>query len=309
MKPSAPHNRDWRYWRNLGVVALGGCVVGYLLLQFVALPIISAYGYSHPQRLAVCCQTPADLGMTYEEVSVTTADNLTLRGWYIPSQNRAAIILLHPLAANRLATLAGAKMLAQHGYGLMLLDLRAHGASDGEVFPYGGPEAQDLRAVITYLQNRPDLDAARIGVMGWSLGGQVGILAAAYLPEIKAVVADGPGATALEDWPPPRTFGEWLYVPVDIAFYQVMPLYTGVTTPLSIKQAIAQIAPRPTLLISADFELEKHRLEYFINAAQEPKSLWVVPGANHIEGLSQSPQAYEEKVVRFFEAALLGSEP
>jgi pimeloyl-ACP methyl ester carboxylesterase len=309
MKSSASHKGDWRYWRNLGVFALGSCGVGYFLLQFVAFPVISAYGYSHPQRLAVCCYTPADLGLIYEDVSFTTIDNLTLHGWYIPSQNQAAIILLHPLASNRMGTLEGAKMLAKHGYGLLLLDLRAHGESDGELFPYGGPEVEDLRGAITYLQNRTDIDPTRIGVMGWSLGGQVGILGAANLPAIKAVVADGPGATALEDWPPPRTFGEWLYLPVDIAFYQIMPLYTGVPSPLSIKQAIGQIAPRPILLISADFELEKHRMEYFLNAAQEPKSLWVIPGANHIEGISKSPQAYEEKVVKFFNEALLGISP
>ncbi len=145
--------------------------------------------------------------------------------------------------------------------------------------------------------------------MGWSLGAQVSILAAARIPDIKAVVADGPGATAFEDWPPPRTFREWLYVPIDYLFYQVMPLYTSVSDPISVKQAIGQISPRPILLISADFETEKYRMEYYINAAQEPKSLWVILGTNHIEGISKYPQEYEEKVVSFFDEALLITEP
>lgn len=285
------------------------CVVGFCLLQFVAYPIISAYGYAHPKRLAVCCYTPAELNLIYEDVSITTPDNLTLHGWYIPSQNGAAIILLHPLASNRIGTLQGAKMLAKHGYGLLLLDLRAHGESEGEIFPYGGPEAEDLKGAISYLQMRSDVDTTRIGIMGWSLGAQVSILAAARIPEIKAVVADGPGATAFEDWPPPRTFSEWLYMPLDYVFYQVMPLYTSVNDPISVKQALGQISPRPLLLISADFDIEKYRMEYFINAAQEPKSLWVIQGTNHIEGINKYSDEYEERVVTFFDEALLTNEP
>ncbi len=154
MTSTPKHKRGRRYWRNLGLFAFVSCLVGLCLLQFVAFPIISAYGYAHPKRLAVCCDTPADIDLIYEDVSITTTDNITLRGWYIPSENGAAIILLHSLASNRIGTLQGAKMLAEHGYGLLLLDLRAHGESDGEIFPYGGPEAEDLKGVISYLQMR-----------------------------------------------------------------------------------------------------------------------------------------------------------
>ena len=37
-----------------------------------------------------------------------------------------------------------------------------------------------------------------------------------------------------------------------------------------------------------------------------PKSLWLIPGAGHIEGLSKRPEAYEERIVSFFDRALLG---
>ncbi len=301
--------RGFRYWRNLFVFTLACCTIGFCFLQYVAYPIILANGLAHPKRMAVCCQTPADFGAVYDDVSITTDDRLTLRGWYIPSRNRAAIILLHPIAANRVGTLRGAQMLSRHGYGLLLLDLRAHGESDGERLTLGGPEAQDLRAVVAYLQRRPDIDPERVGIMGWSLGAQVGILAAALEPGIKAVVADGPGAAAFEDWPVPKTLEERLYVPFDLVFYQAMPFFTGVTHPLSIRQAIGQLSPRPVLLISADSYFERARMEYFMDAAKEPNSLWVVQQAGHIEGISKRPAEYEEKVVDFFNKALLGNAP
>ncbi len=194
-------------------------------------------------------------------------------------------------------------------YGVLLLDLRAHGESDGQVLPFGGPEIEDVRAAVNYLQTRPNVDPRRIGVIGWSLGAQIGLLGAARIPDVKAVVADGPGATTREDWPPPQTPGEWFYVPFDLVFYQVQPMFTHVTQPLSVKSAVAQIAPRPLLLISSGSEYEEHRMRYFYDAASEPKSLWVIPEATHIDGLNKQPDEYEEKVVRFFEEALLGNNP
>lgn len=309
MKPVKKFKRDFQYWRNLGLFTLVICFVSVCFLQFLAIPIISAYGYSHPKRAPVCCYTPKDMGLSYEEIVLKTPENLTLHGWYIPPQNGAVIILLHPLASNRMATLPAAKMLAKHGYGSLLLDLRAHGESDGDFFPYGGPEAEDLQSAISYLLARPEVDNERIGAMGWSLGAQVSILAAAQFSEIKAVIADGPGATAFEDWPPPLTFSERLYVPVDFMFYQAMPFYTNVDEPISIKEAMSQISPRPILLISADFETEKRRIEYFMSVAQEPKSLWVIPGANHIEGINLFPFEYEEKIVNYFNESLLDNKP
>lgn len=309
MKLVSWHRHGWRYWRNLALFALGSSLVGLFLIQYVGIPVFLAYGYSHPQRLAVCCYTPADLGWTYEEVTVTTSDNLALRGWYIPSHNRAAVLLLHPEASNRLGTIDGAKLLVRHGYGVLLLDIRAHGDSDGQVLPFGGPESEDVRAAVGYLQTRSDIDSDRIGVMGWSLGAQVALLGAARTPAVRAVVADGPGATTREDWPPAQTLGEWFYVPFDFVFYRVQPIFTRVADPLSIKSAVAQIAPRPLLLISSGQAFEERRIGYFYDAAQEPKSLWVIPEATHIAGLSKRPEEYEEKVVEFFSAALLGSAP
>ncbi len=40
--------------------------------------------------------------MKYEDVALTTSDGLRLSGWYIPSQNGAAVILLHGYGTNRI---------------------------------------------------------------------------------------------------------------------------------------------------------------------------------------------------------------
>jgi len=154
------------------------------------------------------------------------------------------------------------------------------------------------------LQSREDIDPDRIGAMGLSLGAQVSLLGAARSKAIKAVVADGPCCTTFEDWPRPQTLGEWLYVPYDFVFFRMLRWHTGVAEPVPVQEAIAHIAPRPVLLIGGG--PEQNMLERHYRAAQEPKALWIIPEAGHIDGFSKRPEEYEQKIVNFFDQALLG---
>jgi pimeloyl-ACP methyl ester carboxylesterase len=296
--------KRWHYWRNLLLFGLGSCLVAALFIQFVAYPYFMAYRHTHPKRLMVCCQMPDDLGMNYEDVSFETSDGLTLQGWYIPSSNKASIILLHGIGSNRMMMLEMARILAEEGYGVLLFDLRAHGESEGEIVPFGGPEGEDVRGAVEYLQKREDVEPKQIGLLGWSLGAQVGILGAADGVEVQAIVADGPGATTFEDWPMPQTVEEWWYLPFDFMYYKFLPYQSGVKEPVSLRDAIKQIAPRSLLLISGG-GIEQHRVSSLFEVAGTPKELWVIPEVRHLGGLSARPEEYKEKVVRFFDETLL----
>jgi fermentation-respiration switch protein FrsA (DUF1100 family) len=306
MKETTRKKRGCRYWLNLGLFAMVMGCIGLLFLQYVGHPYFLSRGWAHPDSPAVCCITPADHDLDYEDVSFVTRDGLTLRGWYIPSQNRAAVILTHGIGANRMAVLGIAEMLARNGFGVLLFDLRVHGESDGELLPFGGNEAEDVRGAAAYLQTRPDVDPDRIGAMGLSLGAQVSILGAAGTDTIQAVVADGPCCTTRKDLPSPKSVQDWLYVPYDYVFFQMLPWHTGVSDPVSVREAIAKIAPRPILLIGGGSE--RNMQEYLFRAAGEPKSLWIIPEAGHIDGSSVRPKEYEERIVDFFRMALLGED-
>jgi fermentation-respiration switch protein FrsA (DUF1100 family) len=303
MKKPEHKKRGCRYWRNLGVFTALVSFAGLLFLLYAGHPFYLSHGWSHPKRLAVCCTTPADRNMDYKEVSFTTGDGLTLRGWYVPSQNRAAVILTHPLASNRMEMLDVAEMLVRNGYGVLLFDLRAHGESEGEILPFGGNEAEDVRGAAAYLQTRPDVDPDRIGAMGFSLGAQVSILGAAVTDAVKAVVADGPCCTTFKDWPPPESLSDWLYKPYDLVFFSMLRWRTGVSDPVSVQEAIAQISPRPILLVGGGSE--RSMLGHHYEAAGEPKTLWIIPEAGHTSGLRVRPEEYEERIVGFFDQALL----
>ena len=93
----------------------------------------------------------AKLGAAYEDVSFTTSDGLELHGWYVPSKNGAAVIAF----PGRSGPQAHARMLARHGYGVLLFDRRGEGASDGDSNLFGWGGDKDILAAIEYLKTRP----------------------------------------------------------------------------------------------------------------------------------------------------------
>ncbi len=296
--------RGCRYYLRLLSVACiggllvfcGGCEIMYVESMTVPLP-------STP-----CCLTPADLGLSYENVTISSVDNVQLSGWYIPSQNRAAVILLHGYGSNRAMMLPTAQALARHGYGVLLYDLRAHGQSSGAWRTMGWLDLNDIPAALAFLQHRQDVNPERIGIHGFSVGGQIAIRAGAQYNAIKAVIAEEPGFVKIEDAPAPKPdlieLGAYAMNWVD---ERGIELRTGVPAPTGIADLIGKIAPRPIFIMGSGGSLSDRLAAHFYDLAGNPKTLWQVPETYH-GGIPQArPQEYESKIVSFFDQALLSS--
>ena len=79
---------------------------------------------------------------------LTTDDHLKLAAWYVPSHNRAAIIAVHGFNGNQTHTLIHTQALAEHGYGVLMLDMRAYGESGGELFAASWNSDRDVMAAV-----------------------------------------------------------------------------------------------------------------------------------------------------------------
>ncbi len=278
-------------------------------MSCVALNVVLAYtGASaaiHPAQGPVCCTTPADLSLPYENITLTTADGLKLQGWYIPAQNRAAVIALHGYGGNRLGALGYAEMLAKHGYGVLLYDQRASGESEGDVLSWGWRDVGDVAAAIDFLKTRSDVDPKRLGVVGCSTGAEIALGAGAQFDDLKAVVADALNYTSAQDVPAPQYLEEWLTMPMYPLFIKFMEWKSGASAPLSLSEAAQRIAPRPLLLIAEGDEFEQRATQRYYELAREPKSLWIIPEATHCGGLQVRHDEYEQRMITVFDQALL----
>jgi hypothetical protein len=288
--------RRRRYLRRLAIVACAP-VLALAIGWFVIFPVGLGYIYTHtsPQP------SEPNLGVPYETVTITTDGGLELGASYVRSQNRAAI-LLYPGASRT----DEARVLIAHGYGVLLLDPRGQGGSEGDAVRWAGDE--DLLAGAAYLQRRPEVDADRVGAMGFSIGGEMLLRAAAESDSIHAVVSEGAGDRVGET--DSSGIVRVLVDPSQAVMTAATTVFSNHLPPPPIADRIGEIAPRPVLLIYADPGIggESTRQPEFFVAAGEPKAIWRVPGSSHTGGIDAQPAEYERRVTAFFDAALLGTD-
>jgi hypothetical protein len=183
-----------------------------------------------------------------EDFTVRAPDGVTLRGWIVtaPRPNGSWVLLFHGVADNRVGVIGQSEFLLRAGYNVVMMDARAHGASEGAMATYGWLERNDTRAIIDALvQNevaryveeqvrtgkakavilenaRPKdlLNPSRlpnprpgtpdhIFALGESMGAGIALQSAAVEPRIEGVVAEASFANLREasyDYAGMRTF-------------------------------------------------------------------------------------------------------
>lgn len=296
--------RLWRatpgWWRLLGLP------VAFLLLEFAVIPVTVAIYATNVPATQLEEVTPADRGLTYQDVTLRGDDGVQLSAWYVPSTNGAAVVALHGAGSTRTAVLDEAGVLARHGYGVLMLDARGHGRSSGTAMDFGWWGDRDVALAVRWLQTRPDITSGRIGALGMSMGGEEAIGAAASNPAIRAVVAEGALWRGSMDagWLPRDASGY-----IERGMLAVQTMFTGLLTdapqPISLRRAVAAIAPRPVLLIAGTPEIRGDC--YLRGAAPGNVQLWELPDTPHVGGLSRHPAEWEARVIGFLNHALLAA--
>ena len=286
--------RSVRSWPRRLLLVPAGLVVG----AYVVAPVGGAVYLSHLPRTEVCCSE--GLGAAYEEVTFPTSDGLTLSGWYIPSRNGAAVMAIHGAGGNRRGPVPHAAMLARHGYGVLLFDLRGHGRSEGRPLGHAWNSERDVAAALEYLHGRPDVDPERIGGLGLSTGAEV-LIYAATNGTIKAVVAEGAGVTSLAELRLLPGRGKWIFAPFIWANATATEVLAGVGPSEPLREQTERVPPGRLLLISSRQEAPINR----VYAEGTNAEHWEIRDAGHTAGLKTHPEAYEARVIAFFDRALL----
>lgn len=274
------------------------CAIFYYLLR----PIYLGFRFAYPPRLRVSYFTPTSLGVSYEDIALHTRDNIQLKGWYIHSRNGAAVLLLHGVSGNRLETIQHAEALIRAGYGVMMLDLRAHGESGGRTFGRSQRLIDDVLTAVAWLRKRPDVNDAGLGVLGVAVGGTFALQAAAQTVAIRAVVVDGTAVATMADFPEPAHLIEKLIGwPFQRLFMTVANYFSKLPPLKSHNLAIVKrIAPRPILIIANGRRLGYRISQRLFDTAVEPKQLWHIPEAASTRSWRVRPQEYDQKMVHFF---------
>jgi len=288
-------------------VVLPACAIVLLLgLAFVLRILISNYRDERADYIRTppqpVSQHPERTGIAgLHEVRFRDAGATELAGWYAASRNRAAVVLVHGTGADRSGVLVETQFLAEAGFGVLAIDLPGQGASAGET-QWGPAERRAISGAVQWLSVQPDVDPQCIGGLGLSMGAYVMTQAAVLDARLRAVVLGAsPNDVVEQNWVSSARWGLLSQLPVYWALRASAQTYD-----LLPKDVIGRIAPRSVFIIGGEHDtaVPRYMAEQLFAAAGEPKELWIVPGAGHVDYLRYAPQEYPRRVTEFFRRRL-----
>jgi fermentation-respiration switch protein FrsA (DUF1100 family) len=200
-------------------------------------------------------------------------------------------------------------MLARHGYGVLLFDRRGEGTSEGDPNLFGWGGDRDILAAVEFLKHRPDVDPDRIGGIGFSVGGELMLQAAAESDDLAAVVSEGAGTRWLkeeiEEYDTIPGWDKWLSLPLYAVKTGSVAVFSNTAPPPKLTDLVPRIT-QPLYLIWAPNGGNAETMNpVYYRLAGGQKTIWEIPDARHIQGITAHPKEYEQRVVGFFDRSLL----
>lgn len=235
-----------------------------------------------------------------EAVKIPAGLDHKVHGWLAKGvRGQGMVLLVHSVRSNRLEMLGRARFLKEQGYGVLLIDLQAHGETPGKRITFGFRESKDVKAAVTYL--RDNFAHERIAAIGITLGAAA-ILLANPPPKLDAVVLESlhPAfAEAVENRLKLHLgeFGVWIK-PLLLSYLSLL-LNVSIDE-LNPIDRISNLAA-PVLLISGthDRDTTQSEAERLFEAAPQPKELWIVPGAGYSNMHTYNRGSYEDRISSF----------
>lgn len=235
----------------------------------LAVSLFSARLIVRPGRTRIW-SSPKEVGLAYEDITFKAQDGVNLVGWFIPAPVQAprpapVIILVHGWPWCRMGTQANnvlndlpgnrpvnllpfMKRLHDEGYHVLAADHRNYGDSESRgVITGGWLEGRDVIGAVSYLEGRPDVDADRIGGVGFSVGGCTLMFASPITDRLKAVIAVQPSSAHVFGWTYAHAMlGPLAYLtfPISQVFYNL----AGGPSPSSIDPASSAAGARCAFL-------------------------------------------------------------
>jgi len=248
-----------------------------------------------------------------ENVELTAADGLKMRGWFFrPGQaGKDTVIVLHGQTDSRAGMLAYANLFLKHGYDVLVPDLRAHGASDGELATYGFREADDLHRWVDWVMAREP--GGHVFGFGESMGAAILLQSLAVESRFCSVAVEAPYATLREiaydrlshrygksTWP-----GRYVLRPIlELSLIYERIRYGVDLGQVSPKNAVAG-SKTPVLLIfgSQDDNTPVRHARSIHQANPGTVTLWEIPNAGHTGAWGSRPKEFERRVPDWFASA------
>jgi hypothetical protein len=292
--------------RRLFIAALIGITLGSLAASYIVAEG-SVHVWQRPQPdPALADNIARPIGAAWEPVQVKAGDGAFLNAWLFTPQrpNGSAVILLHGVGDTRAGSLSAAAFLLRAGFTALTPDCRGHGASGGGFISYGIIETGDVHAWANWLfEHRP---IQRLYGWGASMGAAILLQSLPVEPRFRALVADSPFATFEEVAYDRLSLVSGIWRPAFWPVVNIGLVYAQMRYGLDLRRAspasVVRTTHTPILLIhgtrDSHIPVRHSRELHALNPAA--MEFWEVPGAEHVESLSDHPREYAQRVTEWF---------
>ena len=300
-------------------VAIPLIIVGSIALIFIALTLIMGFIYFNRVFRRKKAGIDSNLHMTTnsenhpdklwldslarEEINMKSFDKLNLKGYFFNNNDsNKLVIMVHGYHGTYRSLAYQAKMFYNHGYSLLMIDLRCHGSSEGKHFSMGQKETRDLKDWANLMIKRnPNF---RIALFGVSMGGHIVMMASDKLPFNVMCAIEDCGFTS--------TYRQLLYT----SNITRAPVFRFSTWACSV---VSKIFFRFSCHNNAKKSISKARIPFmfmhgeldgvvpYVNldraASYFPKNIYkevyTFRECDHLEAIHLKPELYNEKITRF----------
>lgn len=256
-------------------------------------------------RPSVVGDPPSDLPAT--AIELESGSGQTIIGWHLPSERmEGVVVLLHGIGGSRASMIERARVLYGEGYSIVMIDLQGHGESGGQQITLGHLERHDARAAVEFA--RLHHPGEPIGVIGVSLGGASALFASPL--QIDALVLESvyPNIRDAVSNRVEAKLGPVAMIPTALLLVQLRPRLGISADDLRPIDRVPHVHC-PLLVVSGCEDLHTTALESqrLFDAAVQPKELWMVEGAAHVDLHRTCPEEYERRVLDFMRRHLRSS--
>ncbi len=294
-----------KWAKRLGVFVL----VMVFLLLFVVLPVGGSFlitnSFRFPDRGP---SDPGQFGLEVEDVEFQSSDGIRLTGWWSSGEEGYPVIaFVHGLNRSRIELLERAAESRKKGYGVLLMDLRNHGASGDAYTTLGVHESRDVCAASEFIaREAPGRPAVLWGV---SLGASTALLAASRCRQYRAAIAD----SAFLSFEETVTHHFRLIFPLPVfPIANMVVLITRLRMGFDLEEGDVEAAVRsrsdmPVLFVAGgrDVRMPKELAERLYEASAHAGSqLLVIESATHGQAFREDRDKYLDTAFGFLERVL-----
>jgi uncharacterized protein len=310
---SHPDERKSRRARERKTRILIGIPIALVLLAlaiFALIPPLIISGFVNQHVTFRETWTADEYNLDSERLKLTTEDGINIVAYEVFAHDpKAVVIFLSGIHNPSVTAFFGhARMLHDQGYAAILLEMRAHGESEGDVIALGFEEYLDVQAVVDYIKGDGKYENTPIVVHGLSMGGAVAINAVGQIPEIDGLIS----MSAYSSWA--DVFVDNMGLPEPFASLQrpFVRLYTSLkygvdNRHLTPRDQIRNLGDRPAFVIHSreDSQVPFANFVRIVEEAPRHVETWVREGDLHFivqEGLFLTPEQdteYATQIIGF----------